>query len=248
MKQSRKDRAVGLRMPRSRGAVSGLLLVILGAWGSLIPFVGPHFNFAYTPDQDWTWTTARGWLEVFPGAATVVGGLLLIFTANRAIAMFGGWLAVLGGAWFIVGGQFAPILRIGTVGDPIATTERKRALLEVTYFSGLGALIVFVGGIALSRLVIRLARDVEPLESEKAPVPTGSVPANDPYMSAVDGSRPEAADVSSEAITKPRVEHFTPSDTSQPAESRWRSGFRRPSAGAPGGPSNAYLRWPYPQR
>lgn len=103
MKQSRKGRAVGLRMPRSRGAVSGLLLVILGVWGALIPFVGPRFNFAYTPAQDWTWTTARGWLEVFPGVTTVVGGLLLIFSANRAIAMFGGWLAVLGGAWFVVG-------------------------------------------------------------------------------------------------------------------------------------------------
>ena len=108
MTNSPKDRAVGLRMPRSRGSVSGLLLVILGAWGALIPFVGPHFNFAYTPNQEWTWTTARGWLEVFPGVATVVGGLLLIVTANRAIAMFGGWLAVLGGAWFVVGGQFAP--------------------------------------------------------------------------------------------------------------------------------------------
>ena len=162
MNHSHKDRATGLRMPRSRGAVSGLLLVILGAWGALIPFVGPHFNFAYTPDQDWAWTTARGWLEVFPGVATVVGGLLLILSGNRAVAMFGGWLAVLGGAWFVVGGQFAPLLRIGSVGDPIATTERKRAVLEVTYFSGLGALIVFLGGIALARLAVRLARDVVP--------------------------------------------------------------------------------------
>ena len=169
MTNSQKDRAVGLRMPRSRGSVSGLLLVILGAWGALIPFVGPHFNFAYTPDQDWAWTTARGWLEVFPGVATVVGGLLLILSANRAIAMFGGWLAVLGGAWFVVGGQFAPLLRIGTVGDPIATTDRKRALLEVTYFSGLGALIVFLGGIALSRLAVRMARDVQPLPAATGP-------------------------------------------------------------------------------
>ncbi len=246
MKHSRTDHAVGLRMPRSRGAVSGLLLVILGAWGALIPFVGPHFNFAYTPDQDWTWTMARGWLEVFPGVTTVVGGLLLIFSANRAIAMFGGWLAVLGGAWFVVGGQFAPMLRIGTVGDPVATTDRKRALLEVTYFSGLGALIVFLGGIALARLVVRLARDVEPPEPEAAVVPAGSVPGNRPYMSAVDEPAPEAAGVSSGAITRPRVEHFTPSEAAPPAESRWRSSFRRQSAGAPGGPSNAYLRWPHP--
>jgi hypothetical protein len=232
-------------MPRSRGAVSGLLLVILGAWGALIPFVGPHFNFAYTPDQEWAWTTARGWLELFPGATTVVGGLLLIFSGNRAIAMFGGWLAVLGGAWFVVGGQFAPILRIGTVGDPVATTERKRALLEVAYFSGLGALIVFLGGIALARLAVRLARDVEPLQPEETLVPVRSVPANE-YISAVDRASPE---VSSGAITKPRAQHVTPSDAGPPAaESQRRRAFRRQDAGEPHGQSNAYLRWPHPQQ
>lgn len=243
MKHSQKDRAVGLRMPRSRGAVSGLLLVILGAWGALIPFVGPHFNFAYTPDRDWAWTTARGWLEVFPGVATVLGGLLLIVSGNRAVAMFGGWLAVLGGAWFVVGGQFAPMLRIGTVGDPVATTERKRAVLEVTYFSGLGSLIVFLGGIALARLAVRLARDVELQEAEPrepALVPAGSVPANGPYVSAVGESAPETA------VTRPRVGHLTPSQEASPTRSR--RGFRRQSADSPGGQSNAYLRWPHPQQ
>ena len=61
MKHAENDHSGGLRMPRSRGAVCGLLLVILGAWGALIPFVGPHFNFAYTPDQDWAWSSARSW-------------------------------------------------------------------------------------------------------------------------------------------------------------------------------------------
>jgi len=247
MKHSHKGRAVGLRMPRSRGVVSGLLLVILGVWGALIPFVGPRFNFAYTPDRDWTWTTARGWLEVFPGVTTVLGGLLLIFSANRAIAMLGGWLAVLGGAWFVVGGQFAPMLRIGTVGDPIAATDRKRALLEVTYFSGLGALIVFLGGIALARLAVRLARDVEPPGPEPAHEPE-LVPAGSPYMSAVDQWAPELAGVPSGAITRPRVERFTPSEAAPPAESRRRRGFRRQGADEPGGTSNAYLRRPHPQQ
>ena len=94
----------------SRGAVSGLLLVVLGGGGALIPFVGPHFNFAYTPDQDWAWSTARGWLEVLPGAAAVVGGLLLVVSGNRVTAMLGGWLAVLAGVWFVVGVQVAPLL------------------------------------------------------------------------------------------------------------------------------------------
>ena len=56
-----------MQIPPSRGAVSGFLLILLGAWGALIPFIGPYFNFAYTPDQEWTWTAARGWLEVLPG-------------------------------------------------------------------------------------------------------------------------------------------------------------------------------------
>ena len=38
-----------LRVRRSRGALSGLLLVLLGIWGALIPFVGPYFHYAYTP-------------------------------------------------------------------------------------------------------------------------------------------------------------------------------------------------------
>jgi hypothetical protein len=150
-----------LHMPRSRGAVSGLLLIILGVWGALIPFVGPYFNFAYTPDHAWAWSTARGWLEVFPGATTVLGGLMLVVSGNRATAMFGGWLAAFAGAWFIVGRALASTLQIGEVGNPIAATEARRAVLEISYFSGLGALIVFLAGAVLARLSVRMARDVE---------------------------------------------------------------------------------------
>ena len=231
MKYAEDGQTRGLSMPRSRGAVSGLLLVILGAWGALIPFVGPRFNFAYTPDREWAWSSARGWLEVLPGAATVLGGLLLIVAGNRVAAMLGGWLAVLAGAWFVVGSQFAPLLGIGSAGDPVAATERKRAVLEVSYFSGLGALIVFVGGVVLARTAVRLARDVQPL----APVGAAegeAEPAVLPYREA--GYAP--AEVSSGALTKPRT-------ASDPEPKRgWRR--QRPATGA----NAAYLRWPHPQQ
>jgi len=174
MKNAEFDHSGGLRMPRSRGAVNGLLLVVLGAWGALIPFVGPHFDFAYTPDQVWTWTSARGWLEVLPGATTVVGGLLVAFSGNRLSAMLGGWLAVLAGAWFIIGEEVAPILRIGSAGDPVAATDRKRAVLEISYFSGLGALIVFLGAVVLALTTVRPARDVPPVAAP-APQPVPEV-------------------------------------------------------------------------
>jgi hypothetical protein len=150
-----------LHMPRSRGAVSGLLLLALGAWGALIPFVGPYFHFAYQPGQAWVWSTARAWLEVFPGAVTAVGGFLLLISGNRATAMFGGWLAVIAGAWFVVGRTLASTLRLGDAGQPIAATEAKRAIIEIASFSGLGALIVFFGGAVLARVTIRTAKDVE---------------------------------------------------------------------------------------
>jgi hypothetical protein len=158
-----------LHMPRSRGAVSGLLLIILGVWGALIPFVGPYFKFAYTPDHAWSWSTARGWLEVFPGAVAAVGGLLLVVSGNRATAMFGGWLAAFAGAWFVVGRTLASTLQIGDVGQPIGPTDAKRALVEICYFSGLGALIVFLAGAVLARLSVRMARDVELAPEEAAP-------------------------------------------------------------------------------
>lgn len=231
MKYAEDGHTRALSMPRSRGAVSGLLLVILGAWGALIPFVGPHFNFAYTPDRDWAWSTARGWLEVAPGAATVLGGLLLIVAGNRVAAVLGGWLAVLAGAWFVVGGQVAPLLGIGSAGDPIAATDRKRAVLEVTYFSGLGALIIFVGGVVLARTAVRLARDVHPVAGASG----AAAPAVEPYR---DSSYDEPAEVSSGALTRPR--------SSADAESM--RGWRGKRTGAGAGANAAYLRWPHPQQ
>ncbi|MFL6045898.1 MAG: hypothetical protein ACJ72M_12355 [Propionibacteriaceae bacterium] len=78
-----------LRVPRTRGALSGVLLVLLGAWGAFVPFIGPYFQFAYTPGAVWVYTAARLWLELVPGLATAAGGLILLSGANRAFAAFG---------------------------------------------------------------------------------------------------------------------------------------------------------------
>lgn len=148
-----------LRMPRSRGAASGFLLILLGIWGAVIPFIGSNFDFAYSQGQ--AWTAGRGWLEVLPGAVTVLGGLFLLVSSNRATAMLGGWLTVIAGAWFVVGRAFAGPLALGDVGTPVAVSDTKRVWLELTYFYGLGALIVFLGALALGRLSVRSVRDVE---------------------------------------------------------------------------------------
>lgn len=149
-----------MRIPRSRGALSGFLLILLGLWGALIPFVGPYFDFAFSPDRAWAWSAGRGWLEVLPGAVAVLGGLLLLLSKNRATAMFGSWLAVAAGAWFVIGRAVAGPLGLGDPGTPLATGT-KELWLELTYFYGLGALVVFLGAAAMGRLSIRSVRDIE---------------------------------------------------------------------------------------
>lgn len=162
------------RIPRSRGAASGLLLVLLGLWGALIPFGGPYFDFAYSPDLPWVWTDSRGWLEVLPGAVVVVGGLMLARSGNRATAMLGGWLAVAGGAWFIVGRAFASMVDMGQIGVPAAATPGKTVALELAFFSGLGALIVLIAALALGRVSVRSVRDVAHVQQRTAAVTEGA--------------------------------------------------------------------------
>jgi hypothetical protein len=158
-----RDRVRGGRMqiPRSRGAASGLLLIVLGVWGALVPFIGPYFDFAYSPEQPWAWTEARGWLEVLPGVVAIVGGLLLFKSRNRATAMLGGWLGVIAGGWFIVGRAFAQTLAVGEIGVPAAATPGQTLALELAFFSGIGALMVFLAAGALGRLSIRSLRDID---------------------------------------------------------------------------------------
>jgi hypothetical protein len=208
-----------LQVPRSRGAMSGFLLILLGIWGALIPFVGPYFDFAFTPDQEWTWTTARGWLEVLPGAVTVLGGLLLLASRNRVTAMLGGWLAVAGGAWFVVGRALAGPLGIGSAGTPVAETETKRVWLELTYFYGLGALIVFLGALALGRLSVRSVRDIEWAErpGTAAAAASGPVAAESAPAAAA-----PARDESAPAMSDQRTEVIGPTADAQPRKRSWR--------------------------
>ena len=151
-----------LQVPRSRGAVSGLLLVLLGLWGALIPLVGPYFHYAYTPDSAWTLTAGRVWLEIVPGAATFLGGVILLASASRPLAMFGAELAAAAGAWFALGMVIIPLwpaARTLDPGSPVATTTALRQLEHLGFYTGLGVVIVFVAALALGRLTVVGVRD-----------------------------------------------------------------------------------------
>jgi hypothetical protein len=160
-----------MRVPRTRGAGSGVLLILLGMWGALIPFVGPYFHFAYTPDTAWTWTWGRFFLEIVPGVAVVLGGLILMISAFRPVAIFGAALAAAGGAWFAVGSLLGPVWANSTTlgvpgGIPAALSPGlptggplHMVAEHLSFFIGLGVVIVFLAAVALGRLAVVGARD-----------------------------------------------------------------------------------------
>jgi hypothetical protein len=196
-----------MRVPRTRGVGSGALLILLGAWGALIPFVGPYFHFAYTPDTAWTWTWGRFFLEIVPGVAAALGGLILLISAFRPVAMFGAALAAAGGAWFAVGHLLGPVwsstTTLGVPGSvPSAFNPGQPAggplhmvAENLAFFTALGVVIVFLAAVALGRLAVVGARDArlagdevtwaEPRRSERADkLPKRDKPATE------DGERP----------------------------------------------------------
>ena len=165
-----------LQMRRSRGAFSGFLLMLLGLWGALIPFIGPYFHYAYTPDTAWTYNTGRLWLELLPGAAVFLGGFLLMVARGRHIAMFGALLAAAAGAWFTLGPVLSPLWNdhVPMGGSPAGATVYMRIMEQLGFFTALGVVIVFIAAMALGRIssVASGIREIEEFPEDTAPAET----------------------------------------------------------------------------
>jgi hypothetical protein len=198
----------GMRMARTRGLAGGVLLLVLGAWAAIVPFIGDYMDFAYTPTSTWTWTSGRGWYEVAPGAAAFLGGLLLLFSANRAVAILGAWLGIAAGAWLIIGPQLATFLDIGSIGTPTGTSTGVIALERLFYFDAIGAAILLVAAVALGRLSVRSVGDVRAAHRREAAVVesvAAGPAATQPTTTAAKAAAPAApAATEGPAVTAPR--------------------------------------------
>jgi hypothetical protein len=161
---------------RNRGAVTGVLLILLGVWGGLVPFVGPYFHYAYTPDVAWHITLARLWLEILPAAAAVASGGLVLASTGRLLAGGGAILAALAGGWFVAGTAVNAIwAHLGTPGVPAGTSAARAALEELGLFTGLGAVVIFCAALMLGRAS---ATAHHPRPGPEAETATSSVPAD----------------------------------------------------------------------
>ncbi len=142
-----------MRIRRTHGIFGGFLVALLGIWGGLIPFIGPYFHYAYTPDTAWTYTSGRLYLEILPGAGALLGGLIMMGARGRHVVMFGSLLAIASGAWFTLGTMFAPLWTTANpAGLPASAGLHMRILEQFGFFTGLGIVIILLAALAAGRV------------------------------------------------------------------------------------------------
>ena len=159
-----------MRISRKTGAMTGFILIVLGLWGGLIPLIGPYFGYAFGSHATWDLTMNRFWLDVLPGAAVVVGGLMLIWSGHRLSGTVASWMAMAGGAWFAVGPAFSRLWEHGPgpIGVPLFGHTRQTFEL-IGYFYGLGIVVMGLAAFALGRFVSRPALVEEPTVTQPDP-------------------------------------------------------------------------------
>jgi hypothetical protein len=147
-----------MRLSRSTGAISGLLILVLGAWAGLSPFIGPSFGYSFSPDATWHYTTDRLWLSILPGAISIFAGMILLVAATRASGILGGSLAALSGGWLVVGPAVSLTWETGQgpIGRPLFGSTRQMIEL-VGSFYGVGLLIASLGAFCVGRFASRTA-------------------------------------------------------------------------------------------
>jgi hypothetical protein len=161
-----------------------VLLILLGLWGALIPFLGPYFDYQIGTTSTWDWSADRLWLSVLPGAAAVVGGLILLYSRRRASASLGGLLALAGGLWFVVGPAVSMLWNGGVSATGPAIGDNGTRVLEwLGFFYGTGGLITLFSAYGLGFLaalpVTGEAVRPMPAQPEQEPAAAAPHPASD---------------------------------------------------------------------
>jgi hypothetical protein len=143
-----------MRIPRTTGLVSGMLIALLAIWAGLIPFVGPYFHYSFATNQTWHYTSSRLWLDILPAALAFAAGLMLILSDRRTTGIVSATLGIVAGAWLVVGPNVSAFWGAKGIGHPLGSSHRQ-ALEQLGYFYAAGALIVALSAFALGRFLSR---------------------------------------------------------------------------------------------
>ncbi len=135
------------------------IIILLGLFVGIIPFVGPLFDFGMGPEPAWVMTLSRFVRHVLPAAAIVIGGVMLMPRA-RSWRATGATLAMLGGIWVTI----APIV-LGRGGEGVpALIDIVRPLV---YHFGTGVIIAILAGYAAGLLPGRDRAETAPARADR---------------------------------------------------------------------------------
>jgi hypothetical protein len=132
-----------------------VLTLLVGAWGGIVPFVGPVFGFSADGTSSWYWNLSHALLWLVPGAVAVVCGMAMLGHVPRALAGFGrtgtvvaGFLAALCGAWLVIGPSAWAVLEHSTVFQHAAPL--RELAFHIGYSYGPGLLLAVFGAFAMA--------------------------------------------------------------------------------------------------
>lgn len=128
---------------------AALWVVILGAWGGIVTYVGPWFGYRFGADAGWHWTAAQWELHLAPAVGAIAGGILLMSRIPRTVRL-GGYLATMAGAWFVVGPLFASMW-LGPVETRVASASLHQVAGPLGYHYGTGLVILALAAYAVGR-------------------------------------------------------------------------------------------------
>ena len=129
----------------------------LGAWGAIVPFIGPEFDYPFPAGSDrdsWDWTATAWQLSLLPGIAAAYGGIILLGLLGtvRFAPALGALIALVAGAWFVLGAEFS---RLWTSPPPEGTGSDWMVIAtNLGYHEGLGLAISVLAGFALGLLAL----------------------------------------------------------------------------------------------
>jgi hypothetical protein len=150
--------------------VLGILVAGVAAWGGIVAYVGPTFNFDIgTTTRAWVWTQSHWTLSLAPAILGIVGGVMIATTGRLVLERLGAAFALIAGAWFVLGPTLAPLWQHGGIttsgSDGVTQSRAIRVLEGVGYHYGTGTVLMLLGALALGLLATAPA---------PAPVPAGT--------------------------------------------------------------------------
>jgi hypothetical protein len=151
--------------------------MLVAAWGGIVAFVGPTFDFDMgDTSRAWVWNQSHALLHAAPGVVGVVGGFLMLIAMPWALARLGALLALASGAWFVIGPTVEPLWResASATAGPLGSsgTTLHRVLEGIGYQYGTGVVLVMLAAFALGLLAPAPARAASSAVTTPEPRPS----------------------------------------------------------------------------